>query len=83
MRAIKSIWIGKQNIYYKRKEESVLYLSFKSVLIGNPMLDNKYYMLVFFDPAFINPESTKEIEKLGYIKITREIYFVIAPKFRL
>jgi maltoporin len=83
MKNIKSIWIGKQDIYYKGKKEYVTYLSFKSVLIGNPMLDNKYYMLVFFDPEFINPETTKAIEKLGYKKITNVIYFNIASHFRL
>ena len=47
---IKCIWLGTTEIFYKGKEEDVIFLTFRSVRFGNPFLDRKYYTLVIFDP---------------------------------
>src|SRR5436190_1359450 len=74
MKEIKCIWLGKDNLYYMGKEETIVFLSFKSALNGNPFLDRKFYMLILFDPRFITPEMAREIEKNGYKKVKKNIY---------
>jgi hypothetical protein len=82
MKEIKCIWLGKDNLFYKGREETVVFLSFRSVALGNPFLDRKYFMLMFFNPGFINSETTMEIEKHGYKKVNDHIYYTIAEAFR-
>ncbi len=82
MKEIRCIWLGKEQFYYKGKEEEVVFLSFRSVKFGNPFLDRKYYMLVFFDPEFINAETTKYIQSKGYKKVNDQIYYTINGSFR-
>jgi hypothetical protein len=37
---------------------------------------------MFFNPGFINSETTMEIEKHGYKKVNDHIYYTIAEAFR-
>jgi hypothetical protein len=82
MYAIKCIWMGTADLFYDGREEIATFLSFRSVLFGNPFLDRKYYNLVIFDPAFINPHTDSLIRQQGFTRIKDEVYFKIMGRFR-
>jgi hypothetical protein len=82
MYAIKCIWMGTADLFYDGREEIATFLSFRSVLLGNPFLDRKYYNLVIFDPAFINPRTDSLIRQQGFTRIKDEVYFKIMGRFR-
>jgi hypothetical protein len=83
MYAIRCIWVGTTEIFYKGQKEDVMYLTFRSVRFGSPFLDRKYYTLAIFDPRFINEETDRLIREAGYKKVKNEIYFNIIEKFRM
>jgi hypothetical protein len=82
MYRIKCIWLGKEHFFYQGIEQEVVYLTFRSAKFGNPFLDRKYYALVIFDPGFINPETTRFIEKNGYKRVNDHVYYTITDSFR-
>lgn len=82
MHAIKCIWMGTADLFYDGREEIVTFLSFRSVLFGNPFLDRKYYNLVIFDPAFVNPRTDSMFRAQGFNRVKDEVYFKIMGRFR-
>ena len=82
MRTIKCIWMGTADLFYDGREEIVTFLSFRSVLFGNPFLDRKYYNLVIFDPAFITPRTDSMIRQQGFTPVKEQVYFKIMERFR-
>lgn len=80
--AIRAIWIGKDEIYYQKKKSLITYLSFRSVAVGNPFLDRKYYTLVMFEPAELDEEFKSVLQKRGFNNIKENVYFKIMGRFR-
>jgi hypothetical protein len=79
---IRSIWLGKDEIFHKGGTSQVTYLSFRSVAGGNPFLDRKYYTLVIFDPVVLDEELRSTLIKQGFSPIKGNVYFKIMGRFR-
>lgn len=79
---IKAIWLGRDEMYHGANRSMVTFLSFRSVAVGNPFLDRKYYTLVAFDPSILTEDARKKIESKGFHHIKDNIYFSIMGRFR-
>lgn len=79
---IRAIWLGRDEVYHHEAGSSVTYLSFRSVAVGNPFLDRKFYTLVFFDKKYMDEEFKKKLDKQGYKLVKDNIYFNIMNRFR-
>jgi hypothetical protein len=79
---IKALWIGKSHYYYEGRQQELTFLSFRSVMFGNPFLDRRYYALIFLDYKNIDPEKENAIAAAGYKKVKGNIYYTIADNFR-
>lgn len=82
MYAIRCVRIGATDIFYRGRGDDAVILSFRSVLFGNPFMDQKYYNLVAFEPGFINRQTDSLVRSQGYTHIKDEIYFKIMGTFR-
>ena len=79
---IRAIWLGRDEMYYHDKKSIVTFLSFRSVAVGNPFLDRKYYTLIFFDTSQIDDNFKIMLDSQGFRQIKDNIYFNIMGKFR-
>jgi hypothetical protein len=79
---IRSIWLGKDEMFHKGGSSQVTYLSFRSVAGGSPFLDRKYYTLVMFDPTVLDDELRSILNKQGFSLIKGNVYFKIMGRFR-
>jgi hypothetical protein len=79
---IRAIWLGRDDVYFHDVKSSVTYLSFRSVAVGNPFLDRKYYTLVFFDPSQTDDNFKNMLDKQGFRHVKNNIYFSILGRFR-
>jgi hypothetical protein len=79
---IRAIWLGRDHLYHKDQKSMVTYLSFRSVAVGNPFLDRKYYALVMLDPAALDDDLKNILARQGYTHIKDNIYFSIIGRFR-
>lgn len=79
---VRSIWLGRDDIYHQGQRFLVTYLSFRSVAFGSPFLDRKYYTLVFFNPSDLDHDIKAELAKQGLKNVRGHIYFGIMEKFR-
>jgi len=79
---IKALWIGRSHYYYEGRQQELTFLSFRSVMFGNPFLDRQYYALLFLDEKNVDPEKEKAIAAAGFKKVKGNIYYTIADNFR-
>jgi hypothetical protein len=82
LKTIKALWLSKAIFNVNGKKEAVTFLSFKSVLVEKPFVENKYYILLFPPHAVNNPEAKAKIQKGDIVMINDSVYFMIGSKFK-
>ena len=82
MKEIKCLWLSKATFNVNQKEEIVTFLSFKSVLIDKPFVENKYYILLFVPHPINDPAIKARVKKGDLVKIDELVYFMIGNKFK-
>ena len=82
MKDIKCLWLSKATFNVNQKEEIVTFLSFKSVLIDKPFVENKYYILLFVPHPINDPAIKARVKKGDLVKIDELVYFMIGNKFK-
>jgi hypothetical protein len=82
MRGIECLWLDKAFFYLDGKKETVTFLSFRSIPVNKPFVENKFYVLLFL-PRPINELQVRARVKRGKIeKISDRVYFGITNRFR-
>ena len=69
MKEIECLWIDKASFYLDEKKDTVTFLSFKSVLIDKPFVENKYYILLFLKKKPEHPYLTNRVKKGEIVRI--------------
>ena len=82
MKEIRCLWLTKPSFFLEGVRESVTTLSFRSVQVEKPFVENKYYILIFADKEFQNEEVKAKIKKGDIAKIKDGVYFMIGNSFR-
>ena len=82
MKEIKCLWLTKPSFFLDGVKESITTLSFRSVSVEKPFVENKYYILIFPDREFQNEEVRARIKKGDIVKIKDGVYFMIGSTFR-
>jgi hypothetical protein len=82
MKEIECLWIDKASLYLDEKKDTITFLSFKSVLIDKPFVENKYYILLFLKKKPEHPYLTNRLKKDEIVRINDLVYFMIGNKFR-
>jgi len=82
MKEIKCLWLDKSFFYIDEKKVAVTFLSFKSVAIDKPFVENKYYILLFLEHPLEHQEMKARIKKGNIVKINDLVYFGIGQRFR-
>jgi hypothetical protein len=82
MKQTKCLWLDKTSFYLGEKKDTVTFLSFKSVLIDKPFVENKYYILIFSSHKLDHPEIKARLRRGDLVKINDFVYFMIGSHFR-
>ena len=82
MKEIKCLWLDKSSFYLDGNKETVTFLSFKSVAIDKPFVENKYYILLFLPHPINHTEVKASIKKGKIVRINDLVYFGIGNRFR-
>jgi len=82
MKEIECLWIDKASFYLDEKKDTVTFISFKSVLIDKPFVENKYYILLFLKKKLEHPYLQNRVKKGELVRINDLVYFMIGNKFR-
>jgi hypothetical protein len=82
MKEIKCLWLDKTFFYLDEKKEIVTFLSFKSVAVDKPFVENKYYVLVFLEHKLDHPAIKARIKKGELVRVNDLVYFMIGNRFR-
>lgn len=82
MKEIKCLWLDKSSFYIDEKKETVTFLSFKSVAIDKPFVENKYYILLFLPHPIKHTEVKARAKKGQIVRINDLVYFAIGNRFR-
>ena len=82
MKEIKCLWLDKATFYLNEKKDTVTFLSFRSVSIENPFVENKYYVLLFLHHPLDTPLIRAKVKKGDLVKVDELVYFGIANRFR-
>ena len=82
MKEIKCLWLDKSSFYLDGVKESVTFLSFKSVTVDKPFVENKYYVLIFLNHELRDAETKARVKKGELVRITDLVYFMIGNRFR-
>jgi hypothetical protein len=82
MKEIRCLWLTRPSFFLEGVRESVTTLSFRSVQVEKPFVENKYYILIFADKEFQNEEVKAKIKKGDIAKIKDGVYFMIGNSFR-
>jgi hypothetical protein len=82
MKQIKCLWLDKMSFYLDNKKDTATFLSFKSVLVEKPFVENKYYILLFLQHTPANPEIKARLKKGDLVRIKDTVYFMIGSHFR-
>jgi len=82
MKQTKCLWLDKTSFYLDNKKDTVTFLSFKSVLIDKPFVENKYYILLFLNHQRDHPAFKARLKRGDLVKINDFVYFMIASHFR-
>jgi len=83
MKELKCLWVDKSFFYVNEVKETVTFLSFKSVLLDQPFVENKYYILMFTQSSFERHDEVKaRLKKGDIVKIRPNVYFFIGNRFR-
>ena len=82
MREIKCLWLDKSSFYLDGAKESVTFLSFKSVTVDKPFVENKYYVLIFLNHELRDAEAKARVKKGELVRINELVYFMIGNRFR-
>ena len=82
MKEIKCLWLDKSSFYLDGVKESVTFLSFKSVTVDKPFVENKYYVLIFLNHELRDAEAEARVKKGELVRINDLVYFMIGNRFR-
>ncbi len=82
MKEIKCLWLDKATYYLDEKKDTATFLSFKSVSIEYPFVENKYYVLLFLHRSVDIPLMNAKVKKGDIVKVDELVYFGIANRFR-
>ena len=82
MREIKCLWLDKSSFYLDGEKELVTFLSFKSVTVDKPFVENKYYVLIFLNHELRDAEAKARVKKGELVRINELVYFMIGNRFR-
>src|SRR4030095_6817193 len=82
MKEIKCLWLDKATFYLNEIKDTVTFLSFKSVSIENPFVENKYYVLLFLHHPIDTPLMRAKVKKGDVVKVDELVYFTIGNRFR-
>ena len=82
MKDIKCLWLDKSTFYLDGIKESVTFLSFKSVTVDKPFVENKYYILIFLNHELKDVEAKARVKKGELVRINELVYFMIGNRFR-
>ena len=82
MKEIKCLWLDKSTFYLDEKKDTITFLSFKSVSIETPFVENKYYVLLFLHHPLDTPGLRAKVKKGDIVKVDELVYFGIANRFR-
>jgi len=82
MKEIKCLWLDKASFYLNEIKDTVTFLSFRSVTIENPFVENKYYVLLFIRRPIDTPLLRSKVKKGDLVKLDELVYFTIGNRFR-
>ena len=82
MKEIKCLWLDKSSFYLDGEKESVTFLSFKSLKVDKPFVENKYYVLIFLNHELKDVEAKARVKKGELVRINDMVYFMIGNRFR-
>ncbi|HJS53689.1 MAG TPA: hypothetical protein VJ765_04070, partial [Chitinophagaceae bacterium] len=69
MKEVKCLWLDKATFYLDEKKDTITFLSFKSVSIEYPFVENKYYVLLFFHHPVDTPLMRAKVKKGDIVKV--------------
>ncbi|TAF52690.1 MAG: hypothetical protein EAZ62_05680 [Sphingobacteriia bacterium] len=82
LRSLRCFWMGADKAYGKEKSYNTYFLSFGSVIDGNPFLDRKYFNVVWIDPMFLKENPEMDPSRKGFYKIKNNVYYAIMDHYR-
>ena len=82
MKEIECLWLDKATYYLDEKKDTITFLSFKSVSIEYPFVENKYYVLLFLHNEINTPLMKAKVKKGEVVKLDDLVYFTIGNRFR-
>jgi len=82
MKEIDCLWLDKATYYLNEKKDTVTFLSFNSVSIEYPFVENKYYVLLFLHHPIDTPLMKAKVKKGDLVKLDELVYFTIGNRFR-
>jgi hypothetical protein len=82
MRNVRCYWIDKVKRYVEGKPAYFTYLSFGSVPINKPFVENKYYVLIFPEGNIALKAIKQRLLRGGIIAINDSVFFSISNRFR-
>ena len=82
MKEIKCLWLDKATFYLDEKKDTVTFLSFKSVSLEYPFVENKYYVLLFLHHPIDVPLMNAKVKNGDIVKVDELVYFGIGNRFR-
>lgn len=82
LKAIKCLWISKRSFYVNRQQETVTFLSFKSIANTSFFTENKYYILIFPPRQILSKHFRERIKRGDLVKIEDQVWFTIGSNFR-
>ena len=82
MKKVKCLWIDKTKRFIEGKPAYFTYMSFGSVLVDKPFVENKYYALIFPNDPNALFAVKRSAKRGGVVAINDTVYFTIANRFR-
>lgn len=82
MKQAECLWLDKVKRYLENEPVFFTYLSFGSVLVEKPFVENKYYVLIFPTGKINKDVLHRRIMRGGLVPINDSVYFTISNRFR-
>jgi hypothetical protein len=82
MKSTKCLWIDKVKRFADGKPAYFTYMSFGSVLVDKPFVENKYYALIFPNDPNALSAVRRSAKRGGIVAINDTVFFTITNRFR-
>jgi len=82
MKHLKCLWLAKTTDWLGEQKETYTFISFRSVPIDKPFVEDKFYILVFLDHKIEHPIVNDNIKKGKLVPVDDLVYFTIGSSYR-